>query len=240
MGTSTSYSSPPNWGQLKGNITRLVRSKSANIGVPAAIVRRFVEKTRSSGHTGGGGSNGTGGFAAAGRVARNFGGFVSDVGKYGLTEALERNGLSELEGKPVQEIILSLVDHFGGPSNTIDDVDARMALSKLQEKLLYGAENVADVERILSERANDLGNLLADFFGFYLYEHFCRVFYEGLVQKVGEIKAESFLEQIKDFIFSSIGNQSVSIPLSNVEWGDEQGRKIIQEIMEETMAVFGG
>jgi hypothetical protein len=240
MGTSTSYSSPPDWGQLKGSITRLAGSKSVSTGAAAAVVGSFVEKTGFSGHGGEGGSSGTGGFAAASRVARSFGGFVSDVGKYGLSEALERNGLSDLREKPVQEIILGLVDRLGGPASTIDDVDARMALSKLQEKILEEAENVADVERILSEKATDLGELLADFFGFYLYEHFCRVFYESLVQKVGEIRAESFLDQIKDFIFSSIANQAVSTPLGNVEWGGEQGQKIIEEIMEATMAVFGG
>ena len=49
--------------------------------------------------------------------------------------------------------------------------------------------------------------MLRDYFGAYLFEQFCRVFFERLVQKKGEPKALAFLSDIKEFIKATLVNR---------------------------------
>jgi len=103
-------------------------------------------------------------------------------------------------------ILAGLLDKIGGPANTIDDVDARNALARLQDKLLTDAEDPHEVEQILSAQASELEAVLIEFFSFYLFEQFCRVFFERLMQRVGELKAQPFLNDIESFIRSVLLN----------------------------------
>ena len=96
-------------------------------------------------------------------------------------------------GKPVSEVLLGLLDRLGGNSSTIDEADARQALSDLQEELFAEATDAEKIEAVLLDAAQNLENLLERFFGYYIFEQFSRVSFERLVQRVGDLKATSFL-----------------------------------------------
>lgn len=243
MGTSAPYDAPPSWGELKAEVTRI----APNANIPEARLRRLVrsvvyanggrtEMARGGrqGATGGAGSAGPA-RAAAGRLAS----FISDTQQFGFAEAALRAGLGDLSGKPVSEILNLLLDRLGGDSSSIDDADARQALSDLQEDLLAEAQTVAEVEAILSNEALSLENLLERFFGHYIFEQFSRVFYERLVQRVGAQQAISFLGQIKEFIQSSLVGRAMERNLSKVDWGGADGANMVSEICSQTLEVFG-
>jgi hypothetical protein len=118
-----------------------------------------------------GGPSSPSGTVGSGRAAREIairiGGFVADVEQRGLAQALERIGLGELLGRPLNEVLAGLLDRLGGAAATIDDVDARTALSQVQEELLGQAQTADEVEQILSAQVANLGALLESFFGRY-------------------------------------------------------------------------
>lgn len=237
MGTSTSYSAPPSWGSLKGEVTRAAAAGSLAPAQAAELIRHYVrENGGSSAIARGGGVVGKGRTAQA--VAGRLGGFISDVAAFGLNEALRRAGLPELIGRPLSEILAGLLDKIGGPANTIDDVDARNALARLQDKLLADAEDPDEVEQILSAQASELEAVLIEFFSFYLFEQFCRVFFERLMQRVGELKAQSFLNDIESFIRSVLLNRTSGRNLSGIDWAGPEGQALVADIMEATLKVF--
>lgn len=243
MGTSTSYTAPPSWGELKGDVTRAASSGPLTPGVARQILQSHIRQNGGAHAMARGGGGGGGGVVGSGRAARavagRLGGFIADVGTYGFNEALRRTGLSDFIGRPVQEILGALLDRLGGPASTIDDVDARTALSRLHDKLLANAIDAAEVERILTAQTTQLESVLRDFFGFYLFEQFCRVFFERLVQRVGETRAYSFLNDIEDFINSTLTNRTFDHNLALIDWAGTEGQTIASDIMETTLKVFG-
>ena len=95
-----------------------------------------------------------------------------------------------------------------------------------------------EVERILQARVENLDEFLARYFGFYLYEQFCRVFFERLVQRVGESTALSFLNDIREFILASITNRLAGRSARGVDWAGNEGATFCSAIMEATLEVF--
>ena len=184
------------------------------------------------------GGGGTIGGSAGRAVAQRLGGFINAVGQAGFREALRGEGLAHLVGRPVQDILAGLLDHLGGPSSTIDDVDARTALARLQEELLRDAQTAEDIERILRDGALNLEAMLRDYFGLYLFEQFCRVFFERLAQKKGESRALAFLDDIKEFIKAALVNRVRGGTFGRIAWAGEEGAALCADIMETTLTVF--
>jgi hypothetical protein len=239
MGTSTNYDAPPSWSPLKSKVTRLAGGGALPPEKAADLLRDFVARNGgSAAMTRGTGTLGRG--KSAQNAARNLAGFVTLAGSVGLAEALRRSGLADLVGRPISEIVLALVDRCGGPGSSIDDVDARNALSRLMDEMFAEATEATEVEEVLAEtgQAAQLAEVLEKFFGYCLYEQFCRVFYERLVKKHGDERAQSFLEEILDFIQSALANHVVGIDLTGVDWFGDQGMAIADDIMEQTLHVF--
>lgn len=239
MGTSADYSAPPNWSGMKNSVTRsggyrptatkarkLVREHIATNGGPRNISR-------------GRGQLGSGGTAR--KAAQRLGGFLSSVAQDGLNATLEKNGLGELIGKSVLETVLALVGWCSGTDSDHDSVDARNALSETLDRLCKNASGSEELDSILGAQADAkaLAKLMMLFFGQYLFEQFCRVFFSQLVKKHGEQRATAFLDAIKDLIVSSLENITVGIDVASIDWFGNEGKRIAGTIMQNTLAVFG-
>lgn len=243
MGTSKGYSAPttPPWRNLKANVTRLANEGLLAPGSAKNILGEYIKTNGGARRIAQGGGT-IGGGRVAQKVARKVGGFFSSVSSLGFAEALRQAGLGELVGKPVREIIFSLIDYLGGPSNTLDEVDARNALSRVSDELLEEATDFESMEKILEETSKEdkLSNFLIRFFGYYLYEQFCRVFYERLVARHGEPKAESFLDGILDYIRSALHLKTLDQDITKIDWAGTQGQQLADDILQTTFEVFGG
>jgi hypothetical protein len=112
--------------------------------------------------------------------------------------------------------------------------------SQVYSSLCEGTETAEDVEKILNSQADGaaMSDLLMRFFAYYLYEQFCRVFFKQLVQKHGEERAESFLNDIFDFIQSSLQNHTLGVDVSKVNWFGSEGNHMATTIMQQTLEVF--
>ncbi len=241
MGTSTSYSAPSSWSGLKGEVTRAATGGALTPDKAGQLLRNLIVSNGGARTMARGASGGT---VVSGRAARaiagRLGGFISDVSRLGLEGALRNAGWTDLVGQPVQVVLSSILDRLGGRSTTIDDVDARMALSRIQDEYFAAASSTEELEKLLSDKVEQIDLLLLDFFGYYLHEIFCRVFFERLVQRVGESQAYSFLKDIGDFIKSAIANRASGHELSRIDWTGREGKAIVSDIMEATLSVFGG
>ncbi len=235
MGTSTGYNAPttPQWRALKGQVSRAAPNGRPSPAVCGDLIRDYVSANGGSrGFTRGGGG------ASATRVAASVGGFLSTVASRGLAAALDEVGLAGLIGRPVGE----LLDVLGGPGSTIDDVDARTALSRLRDELFGDVQTVEELEAQLAAQAagSALTDLLTRYFAFYLHEQFCRVFYERLVAKVGDTQAGAFLDGILDFLQSRLEEVHLERDIRTIKWSREDGRAFAEDLLEQTLDVFGG
>lgn len=251
MGTSKGYSMPTggDWTPLKTDATNFVKNQGQGSVSAGRLLSDYLKanggaRSIARGGTSQGagpsaGGKGRGGGAAR-KAGRALGGFLSSVNTVGLDEALRDAGLANLIGKPAKEIVSRLLDTLAEPGSTLDDHAARLALAKLNDDLLKGAETYEDVERALS-RALDkqgLSQILASFFGHYLNERFCRDFYENWVKRVGSMQAARSLKSIKDYIDSRIKAKLVGRDLTKVKWRTRDGLKLAQEVLQDTLEVF--
>jgi len=238
MGTSSSYDAPPSWGSLKSLVTRTAGTGPASA---ARLVGDYVGKVGGAAAIARRGSGGRGGSAGR-QAARGLAGFTSRVAAVGLPEALREAGLDHLIGQPVGKLVQGLIDRFCGPGSTFDQVDARNAMSRLTETLLDQAETPEQVGEILTGivEQDRLGSVLVEYFGYLLYEEFMRSFYEQVLQRHGEERVDSMTEDILDFILKAVENQAVDVDLTTVNWFGAEGRRVAQQVMEQTLRVFGG
>lgn len=237
MGTSSGYSAPPSWGDLKGQVTRAAGNATRTQATTSAVLRNYIRQNGGSATIARSGGV-VGRARAAQQTAARLGAFISDVAEVGLNEALTRAGWDDLIGRPTHEFLNALIDRLTAGASTIDEVDARNALALLQDRLLEDTATSEDVERILGAEATNLESLLAEFFGYYIYEQFCRVFFERLVQRVGEERATSFLRDIQALIAATLANRTAGRDLGDIDWEGKEGRDIVVDIMETALNVF--
>ena len=237
MGTSADYSAPPNWSVMKNSVTRSGGHRPTPTKARELIREHIATNGGSRYMSKGRGQLGSGGTAR--KAAQRLGGFLSSVAQDGLDVTLQKNGLGELIGKSV-ETVLAIVDWCSGTDSDHDSVDARNALSETLDKLCKNANSPGELNTILEAQADAkaLAKLMMLFFGQYLYEQFCRVFFSQLVKKHGEQRATSFSDAIKDFIMSSLENMTVGIDVASIDWFGNEGKRIAGTIMQNTLAVF--
>jgi hypothetical protein len=199
---------------------------------------------KGGGKAGGGGGSGGGGGAktsAAVGTARNLGGFLSSVNAVGLAQALRERGLDSVVGKSAADVADAMLDEFAGPASTLDNAVARESLADVRDEILTDADSFEEVEERLNAAIDELGifGILVSFFGHYIFNMFCRNFYEDWVKKVGEAKAGTGLDQIKEYIRSSLRAKLAGKKVTKVDWKKSEGKQFVENVLKETVEVFG-
>ena len=258
MGTSTGYKMPTggDWTPLKNDATDFVQNGPGISAVaPRQLIREYLgaiggspgisgNRTAHGGGSGsvsGSGTRSSSGRSAATRVGSGIAGFLSGVGSAGLAGALRDLGLEHLVGCSAADLSSGLLDALAGPASTIDDAAARAALAALNELLLADATTADEVEQSLTRALDDrgLGNILGQFFGLYIFERFCRDFYERWVKSAGQDKARNAFKSVKSYIESALKSRTVNIDATKVVWNGPEGANIIGDVLRDTCEVFG-
>ena len=248
MGTSKGYDMPTggNWTPLKTEATRFAKDEGQGPVSAERLLGDYLRTnggaralSRGRGNPGGSGRGGREGQAAR-AVGRKLGAFLSSVGSVGFDQALRELGLGDLVGRPTDEVAAVLLDTLAEPGNTLDDHAARLALANLNADLFRDAQTYGEAGRTLVEvlDAQGLARLLGRFFGHYLYERFCRDFYENWVRRVGASQAGRSLKVVRDCIDSSIRAKLIDRDLSRFTWRGRDGLRLTEEVMRETLEIF--
>lgn len=240
MGTSTGYGMPTGgeWTPLKTGVTKFAKSGESESLTPNALLGKYLKAIGGVNDIYQGGRGGGGGTVQ--KAGRNLSSFLSRVGSVGLNDALREIGLSNLIGRSAVEVSAGLLDSLMGSASTLDEAAARAALADINEDLLQDAQTYEDVERVLSESLDKdgLAKILARFFGYYIYERFCRDFYERLIKAVGSLQANNLLKSIKGCIESSLKAKTVNRDLTKIDWKGTEGQRLTEQILLETIEIF--
>ncbi|KYG83938.1 MULTISPECIES: hypothetical protein [Roseivirga] len=245
MGTSKSYRArvkgQPQWGDLSSSVTRSCTTgeiAERNIG---SILSKFVNVVGGASNAGRGKSKiaGQGGARSAQKLGSFLGGFSSSGGD--LTQALADTGLTDLTGKSAEDIINHLIDYCSGSARSIDDKAAKEATRKLLEKIAEDAKTPDELEEALKATLEEssLEEVVIDYFGHYVFEHLSVMFYEKLVEEKGKAECSNLFGQIKKFIDNRLTKMNKTNPLNKVDWGSSDGERIIFNIQEDVLKVFG-
>jgi hypothetical protein len=260
MGTSANYGGPPNWGPVKASVTRAAQQGHLTQQKAATIMSNFVSAMSDSprggfvaggggggGHSGGGGAGGgRGGRKSSSRsrgvhgIAASVGSFLSDVKERGLRDALRGLGIGNIDDTEPESLVLILADVLGGSGSTIDEVDLRTALCELLRELTKDLQDINQVETALRTAAANLEQVIRDLFGHYIFERFNTTNCANLDAKGGVAKTDSFLGEIKRFIDTQLRLEGTRRELTSVNWRGTEGKSIVEEILQQTIAVFTG
>lgn len=226
---------------------------------PQNLLGHYVRTLSESGQAGGSGSGGghsgrthtqggsqgstaraQGVSRAAIRVGRNLGSFVTSVAQSGLANTLREFGLGNLVGRPAKEVTIALIDRLAGPGTTMDESLARIALNRIRQELFATAKTAEDLERVLTQTLEQLEvvGLVMRFYSHYLFERFCRDFYERLVLKVGSEQTRRSIDEIRRTIFASLRAKVAGRNPTEVDWGGSEGHQLAERILEETLHIF--
>lgn len=251
------------WTPLKADATRFAKDGPEGPVSPEQLVGQYVRAiggpsgisgagsaagggSGSGGGSRGGGSGGGGGGRPRGtgsavRVAGNLGRFLARVGSAGLDTALRDFGLDHLIGQSASEVTAGLLDALAGPASTIDDAAALAALASLKEELLREATTAADVSRLLSATLDSIGlaGILIRYFATYIYERFCRDFYERWTKAVGPATTDARIRSVKSYIDTRLRTRLGSREVARVDWSGEEGGRFVKGVLSDTCKVFG-
>lgn len=244
MGTSKSFSNirhamMPNWGDLSASVTANCDGNSLPDTKKDRILENYVAVLGGAKKAGRGGSKigGKGGI----RTAKKLGGFFGAFNRSNnIREALESTGLTDLEDKSVGDIINHLIEYCSGPAATIDEVAAKEATRKLLEELVSNAENIEEMEEMLMGKFEETTSedLIIRYFGYYIYEHLDKWFYEKLIKDKNQSDCHNLFRQIKDFIFERLKDVQRVNSLQDLDWGSGDADKLIKNIQEDILIVF--
>jgi hypothetical protein len=248
MGTSTGYDMPKggDWTPLKSDATSFAKHNGHGSINPKSLLGRYLQanggaQAIAQGRGASAGSGSRYGIGSSARVAgAKLGGFLSKVSAQGLDTTLQEVGLGHLIGKSATEICVGLLDVLTDSASTLDDHATRKALSNVFDDLFKSDTQYEDIEEVINQSLDENGMMLilADFFGYYLYELFCRDFYEDWQKKVGVDQVKRLLRQVKECIFAEVESELASKTIDSIDWSGLAGLSLAKRIMQDTLEIF--
>jgi hypothetical protein len=249
MGTSAGYNMPKggDWTPLKYDATRFARHGGHGSINPKSLLGRYLQANGGAQAIAQGRGGSSGHSASRYRIGSSarsagdkLGGFLSSIATKGLDITLQEDGLGHLIGKSATEICAGLLDILTDSANTLDDHATRKALSDVFYDLFKPDTPYEDIEQELNQSLDEKGIMLiiADFFGYYLYELFCRDFYEDWQKKVGIDQTKRSLWQVKNCIFAEVESKFASKSIDSIGLSGSAGKNLAEQIMQDTLEIF--
>jgi len=202
-----------------------------------------ASSSRKSGgsRTGGGRSRGVAGGAIVRSAARGLADFISQVPKVGLRQALTNAGLTDVDKLNPADIALAVADLLVTDASQLIMTELRDALATVVEELCDAPESLDEVEQRIAESAGRLEMVIQNLFECYIMERFKTFFCEHEAARYGYEAADRILKEAREFIGTEMDLQrSDKHDLTAVDWNGAEGAKIVDAILERTIAVYAG
>jgi chaperonin cofactor prefoldin len=165
--------------------------------------------------------------------------FISQVPKIGLKQALTNAGLADVEKLKPDEIALAVADVLVTDASQLIMTELRDAVATVVEELCENAKSLEQAEQKLTESAGKLESVVQSLFECYIMERFKTFFCEHEAAKYGYDAADSIIKEAREFISTEMDIQREDKhDLTGVDWNGAEGAKIVDAILERTIAVY--
>lgn len=197
-----------------------------------------ARRSRGSRSGGGGGRRASGG-AIVRPAAQRLAEFISQVPKVGLKQALTDAGLADVEKLKPDEIALAVADVLVTDASQLIMTELRDAVATVVEELCEDAKSLEQAEQKIAESAGKLESVVQRLFECYIMERFKTFFCEHEAAKYGYEAADNILKEARVFISTEMDIQREDKhDLTGVDWNGAEGAKIVDAILERTIAVY--
>lgn len=187
----------------------------------------------------GGGRRSTGGGSAVRPAAGRLASFLSDIPKVGLRQALLNAGVESVDDLPPDKIALAVADVLATDASLLIQNELREALSKVMEEICNQPDSFEEAEQMLLGSAYDLQAVVQLLFECYIMERFKTFFCEHEAKKHGNSASDKILKEARKFVAVEMELEKTGRrDLTEVDWGSAEGAKIIDGILERTIAVY--
>lgn len=229
---------PASFSGLRGGDGRARGGGAGGRGGGGAVAR---SASRRSG--GSRGSVGTKRKASGGAIVRpaaqRLAEFICQVPKVGLKQALTNAGLGDVEKLKPDEIALAVADVLVTDASQLIMAELRDAVATVVEELCEDAKSLEEAEQKFTESAGKLESVVQRLFECYIMERFKTFFCEHEALRYGYEAADNILKEAREFIATEMDIQREDKhDLTGVDWSGAEGAKIVDAILERTIAVY--
>jgi len=226
---SAPYRPPPEWRGVKSQTARLARSGASGGAARSrarSIARNYV-RTR------GGAAKAAQGSVAGRGAARRIGGFLSDVARRGIAEALRSARLDQFIGASIDDLLAGFADAFLPRPNTLDDAAAREAGLKAFEDLLeqYGAMD-GGIDALDRLDADGIRHAIEHFIGRYI----CNSALVLLSKRVEDgsmsvARCEEVEQTLREVIMAAVRLDFRGADVVNMDWNGAAAGQLIDRLL---------
>jgi len=217
------------------------RSSGPRAGPSAggSSVRRRTTSHKSTGSGRGRQSGRARGGSAVRPVAQRLAEFISEVPKVGLRQALINAGVHDVDTLPPDRIALAVADVLLADASFLIQSELREALAVVLEKVCDQPASLADAEEMFSNSAYNLQRIVQMLFECYIMERFKTLFCEHEAAKHGYEATDRTLLEARHYVASEMQLEQVERKdLTTVNWASEEGAKVVDAILERTVAIY--
>lgn len=259
MGTSKTYGSPK-WPGVNDAVGEAVsegpptKEKIASaVGAFASAYKGYINfgtTGRSGAVTGGtsaggrtSGACGLGGGATARTRAAATGarlaGFLSSAAAGGLNQALEDFNLSDLVGRPLEEVLDAILDKLCEDGGLLDDTALTDAMARTFDELAEEVETAEEFDELLSGGAVNIEGYLQIYYANVLAVNFEQKEAGYVRERVPRAQTEKFFLEAKELISAIIQEElSQDRDLTSLDWNSPEGIAIADSINQEVLEIL--
>lgn len=223
------FQPPPGWDRVKRQTTRLASGGSTGRAARTrarAVARNYVRAR-------GGAASAAQGSVAGRSAARGIGGFLSDVARSGIAQALRNANLAQYVGASVDDLLAGFADAFLPPPNTLDDAAAREAGLEAFNDLIeqYGAlDQGLDVLDRLD--ADGIKHAIEHFFARYICNSALVVLSKRIEDgSISIARCEEIERTLREVIMEAVRLDFRNADVVNMDWNGREGRQLIDRLI---------
>lgn len=216
-------------GMARREISGVARGSGGSVG---GALRQYVRAR-------GGASNASKAAMTGKGTTKSLGGFLAGVARQGVRATFEAIGLGHLVGRPLVEVVVSVIDFIAPVGSTLDDAISRRAANATLKEIvaIYNLEdNFQNLDNITADGVREA---IVISVGNHIYERFLLLVQKALEQ--AEINKKDVLRverQTKTYIRRRLQIDLSEYDVLNLDWNSGQGKQVIDQVFLEAHEIL--
>ena len=231
MGTSKGYLPPTGylWPDVKRDVTKMVKDNFSSFSINKAV-SNFAKAMNSSG---GSGSNAR----QAIQSSRKAISFIDSVRKYGLSETLDRFGLSHLKNESPENVRKGLLKYFSDSGNEFYNSISNQTMNELMRELFKGIDDFEGYEEVLKTLNTEI--FIQEFIIKFIQNCFFANFTEKLLSLFDNLDKYQVAEKnVKTYIRNSIEKNFSINKIQDIDWSGQEGNEVLNNTYRKTLEML--